>query len=450
MSNLKRMSYEDLHDKVILTGLCVRCGICCGVCPIQVIKINNDGYPELSGTCLPCGLCNACCPGADVDYPVLSRQVFKKGYNADSLTGEYEKCFVSYSTNEDVRKAGASGGVITGLLLHLLEKNQIDGAIVVGMDQDLPYKPIGILAKTPDEILAAASSKYCITPSMEVLRFLRNTPGRYAVVGLPCQIHGIRKLEQADPLFSNKIYCCLGLICHCNLEFQATMDALKLKKVKLSEIKNIKYRGGKKNDGFHLILKNGRIEPVYRAKHVFAMNVLFRLYGAKRCKFCYDAFAEFADLSFGEIMPIGFRNDFAHLNKHTVVFQRTRRGLEILSDLNIKNKLFLEESSDARLLNRLLGMAKEKKAQATALVAENIGKKKPFPNYNLGFRKPTKYEKRYAIRFHFYNFLRNTFFRKALLGLMISDIGLLLSYFNQFNKKIRIVFFSEKLSCNKG
>ena len=69
------MSFEQLNMHVIAQGLCVRCGLCVGVCPVQVISLNGDGYPQLTGKCTGCEFCNSCCPGGDVDFPALSQRV---------------------------------------------------------------------------------------------------------------------------------------------------------------------------------------------------------------------------------------------------------------------------------------------------------------------------------------------------------------------------------------
>ncbi|MDP3694898.1 MAG: coenzyme F420 hydrogenase/dehydrogenase beta subunit N-terminal domain-containing protein, partial [Desulfocapsaceae bacterium] len=193
------MSFEQLDQHVIVQGLCVRCGLCVGVCPVSALGFNDDGYPQLIGKCTGCEFCNSCCPGGDVDFPALSRRVYGVDYDPLSLQGYVENMYVAYPGDSAVREAGASGGLVTGLLLYLLAKKKIDGAVVAGMDPEKPYCTKGVLATTAEEIIAAARSKYSVTPSMDVLQFLRRSKGRFAVVGLPCQIQGLRKLEKVDP-----------------------------------------------------------------------------------------------------------------------------------------------------------------------------------------------------------------------------------------------------------
>ncbi len=57
------------------------------------------------------------------------------------------------------RMAGASGGLTTGLLVYLLEKKEIDGAIVVDMDPEKGYLTKGFLATTVEEIRNAAQGQ---------------------------------------------------------------------------------------------------------------------------------------------------------------------------------------------------------------------------------------------------------------------------------------------------
>ena len=70
------------------------------------------------------------CPGSGNNYPDLCASVFGM-QPRNWLIGCYRKTYVGYSEVPEVRRAGASGGVITQILTHLLENDLIDGAVVV-------------------------------------------------------------------------------------------------------------------------------------------------------------------------------------------------------------------------------------------------------------------------------------------------------------------------------
>ncbi len=55
------------------------------------------------------------------------------------LIGNYRSVCIGYSAVPEMRRRGASGGVITQTLLYLLEKGLIDGAVVVQQGRPKPW-----------------------------------------------------------------------------------------------------------------------------------------------------------------------------------------------------------------------------------------------------------------------------------------------------------------------
>nr|NQU94368.1 Coenzyme F420 hydrogenase/dehydrogenase, beta subunit C-terminal domain [Bacteroidota bacterium] len=431
----RELSFDQLFGRVISQGLCVRCGICAGVCPVNAIGFDGSKYPRLTGKCIVCDFCNACCPGGDVDFPALSQQLHGVDYDPSSLQGFVEHMYVSHATNSNVRDSGTSGGVVTALLLHLLESGKIEGAIVVGADTEQPYLSKGILATKSVEIVAAAKSKYQITPSMEVLQILREREGRFAVVGLPCQIHGLKKLGKADPVLYAKIYCSFGLFCHCNLEQDAVTDAIDVRGIRLADVDRFEYRGGDWPGRFMITKKKGTRIPLFSIYFANVINVLFRLYGAKRCRLCVDALAEFADLSFGDFWANDYQGNLAGMEKCTLVFQRSKVGASILHDAGVDGAINLQSLPEERASKRILNMAREKKQQAHALLWSKSKRGEQYPNYHLGIHKPSISARRSLLMFRLYNFLRKAPLRKFVLILLFSPAGKVFDYMNLKRKK---------------
>ena len=158
--------------------------------------------------------------------------------------------------------------MVTALLLYLLEKWQIDGVVIVGPDPETPYLIKGILATTPEEIKAGAQSKYCITPSMEVLQEIRKRKGKFAVVALPCQIHGLRKLAQADPGLYKKIEVIFGLYCACNLEPNAHLEIMQVAGIDKEEISAFYHREGDWPGGMAVRNKDNSLFPYTLSKPI--------------------------------------------------------------------------------------------------------------------------------------------------------------------------------------
>ena len=136
------------------------------------------------------------------------------------------------ATSPGVRARGTDGGVVTSLLLHLLNQGRIDGAIVtkrVGPFQRQPW-----LAVSKEDILEAAGfhfdtshgmkffSDWYSTYSSSISQLSRVTKqhlNRVAFVGTPCQINAIRRMEALGIVPSDSIKLHLGLFCTGNFYF---------------------------------------------------------------------------------------------------------------------------------------------------------------------------------------------------------------------------------------
>jgi len=126
---------------------------------------------------------------------------------------------MGYATDHSMRWTGQSGGLVTALLVFALEEGLIDGAVVTRMSKSDPLSPETVVAESKKEILNASKSKYCPVPLNVAVKEVLKKNGKYAIVGIPCQIHGIRKLEMIESKLKNKIILHLGLFCSHTLSY---------------------------------------------------------------------------------------------------------------------------------------------------------------------------------------------------------------------------------------
>ncbi|MCK4521240.1 MAG: Coenzyme F420 hydrogenase/dehydrogenase, beta subunit C-terminal domain [Nanoarchaeota archaeon] len=345
---------KNTIEKVTNNNLCNGCGTCIGICPVNAISLRKN----LSGNfylplidkerCINCGKCYNVCPGHSVDFKKLNQKIFGK-QPENKLIGNFIKAYTGFSKDENLRFNCSSGALVTELLLFLLENREIDGALVTTMNEKNPLEPKVILAKTKKQILNASKSKYCPVALGVGLKEVLKNKGKFAVVGLPCHIHGIRKAEQLIPDLKDKIKFHFGLVCMHTMGFLATEYYLKSLNIKKEDIKEIQYRG-KGWPGFTSIyLKNGKKIEIPRNnkkkknfKQILDYETAFHLsFIPERCLTCTDGLNELADITFGDAwLPEYLKTD----NKGTsLVITRTKKADELIERVKANKKIELNE-----------------------------------------------------------------------------------------------------------
>jgi len=295
----------DNISEVVEYGLCTGCGTCDGVCPTDAIamRISNGLFlPEITeDKCMRCRLCLECCPGYSVDLESLSSKIFGKKPE-DFFLGNFLECYVGHSNDDDIRSNSSSGGIVTQLLVYALEKGLIDGALVVRMNKDRPLEPEPFIARTREEVVSASKSKYCPVATNVVLKKIMSEDGRFAVVGLPCHIHGIRKAEKAVEDLKNKIVLHIGLFCGHTVNFMGTELVLEKFRIKKDDVTRFDYRGCGWPGLMSIQLVDGRSMSVQFNRGWNAYWNVFSpfFFTPLRCIMCSDQFNELADVSVGD------------------------------------------------------------------------------------------------------------------------------------------------------
>lgn len=317
-------TFFNLIQEVQKPGLCHRCGGCVTFCTAVnygALELDEDGKPRYADIekCIECGLCHAICPEVDE----LEEETKRRAAWSAPI-GRVIETTVARATDADVRRAATDGGVVTGLLLHLFDRGRIDGAIVtrpVGPFQRRPF-----LATSREEIRDAAgfyfdtshgmpeySQAYLTYSSIEELDpMLRSGLQRVALVGTPCQIKSVRRMQVLGIVPSESISLCLGLFCSGNFVFgdEQRRQIAEQAGLHWDEVRKINI---KENLMLHLV--SGEVKTVA----LESMDFMRRF----ACQFCPDYSAELADIAFG---GIGAAEGW------TTVLSRTPLGRAVLAD----------------------------------------------------------------------------------------------------------------------
>ncbi|MFX1427720.1 MAG: Coenzyme F420 hydrogenase/dehydrogenase, beta subunit C-terminal domain [Promethearchaeota archaeon] len=344
-------TFEDLIIEVHEKGLCGECGGCVSFCSageIKAIELSESGPPKYinKDKCLKCGICYFVCPQTHV----LNEQLNKK-FNYDPPLGNQLKVASCHATTEEIREIATDGGAVTAILTYLMDTKQIDGAIVC--KRKGPFNRVSFLATNKQDLIEAAGSHFDFSsqvvglekyntfiPANIALKNVRSSDLlNIALVGTPCQINSIRKMQELSILPAHIVKYTFGLFCYLNFSFDDE-DRKKLEKKFNFSFEDVECMNVREN--VILTFKNGNsLEIPFSDLHDI---------GRPACYACPDFSNIYADISFGGL---------GSPEKLTTAIIRTKIGEKVYS--GALNKGYIKEPVDLnRPNNKLEILAKVK------------------------------------------------------------------------------------------
>nr|WP_227499956.1 Coenzyme F420 hydrogenase/dehydrogenase, beta subunit C-terminal domain [Synechococcus sp. PCC 7335] len=102
-------------------------------------------------------------------------------------------------------------GIVSTLAIEMLDRGLVEGVVCVQNTEDDRFQPMPVIARTPEEILAARVNKPTLSPNLSVLdQIERSGMKRVLVIGVGCQIQALRAVQ--DQIGLEKLYV-LGMPC---------------------------------------------------------------------------------------------------------------------------------------------------------------------------------------------------------------------------------------------
>ncbi len=352
-----RFPLENEH--CILCGLCTRvCDELVGVSAINYISRGIDRrvgtpYEEASDDCIGCGSCALVCPTGAINlnehiYPVTSEDI--TAIETRYLEGERDDDLGVYSDLIAARShiRGQDGGMVTALLLSGIEHNIFDAALVVRSING--YKSEAVITSDMDEIKEASGTRYLRVPMVsKIVDALKVHPEwrRIAIVGTPCEMRAVRKLQLRQQLDSMEPTL-IGLFCFESFDYEGLKVFVE--------------------DRFGVELDTADSTQISHGRFIIEVNgksyscAVSELAGHVRegCAFCTDFVSRLADISIGSVgSPDGY----------STVIVRSSRGRELLALTE-----FMRTEADKREIARVARLKYRNADKNIKVIVEGLQK----------------------------------------------------------------------------
>jgi coenzyme F420 hydrogenase subunit beta len=287
---------DFLMGEVVDAGKCIGCAACVTVCPVDAFDYADEHPVDTrSAACVLCVLCAEVCPVLRPQDKDLDAIVDYREPRRDDGYGPYSYALYSRATRADIAGRAQDGGTVSALLSHALANDAIHGAILGDVLPENNQVGRHRLATTEEEILACSASRYTYSPNtLAFQEAMRRDVKPVAVVGVPCQVDGVRLQQNASirsamaAWYKSNVALTIGLFCSESFTHESITRLAELLEVPAERIQNINIKGK-----VVVRLDDGTV--------VTASLKRFREWARPACLYCLDYSAEHADLGMGGI-----------------------------------------------------------------------------------------------------------------------------------------------------
>ena len=258
------------------------------------------------------------CPGARLDAPPTSA-------HEHATFGRYWSAWQGAAADEEIRRAGSSGGVLTALSTWLVETGRSSAVASAASGENDPRRTVPVRITSRAEALRAAGSRYAPVPTLDGW----DPDSDQAVVAKPCEVAAARAIAlergHSAPIL-------LSFFCAGTPSQRATNHLIEtlLPDSRGSEIVALQYRGDGWPGRFRVRTSAGN-EGTCSYEESWGNHLGTDLQW--RCKLCVDGTGMSADIAVGDFWEADERGFplFAEGEGNAVVLARTERGHDLLT-----------------------------------------------------------------------------------------------------------------------
>ncbi|MUG96795.1 hypothetical protein F7734_32430 [Scytonema sp. UIC 10036] len=260
--------------------------------------------------CSECGLCDTyyihyvkeACAFINQQIDTLEQQTHSRSRNLENSDEIY------FGVHQDMMAArkkqpvpGAQWtGIVSTIAIEMLTRGLVEGVVCVQNTKEDRFGPMPVIARTPEEILAARVNKPTLSPNLSILEQVEKSGlKRLLAIGVGCQIQALRAVEKQLGL--EKLYV-LGTPCVDNVSREGLQKFLETTSKSPDTVVHYEFM---QDFRVHFKHEDGSIEKVpffglktNKLKDVFAPS----------CMSCFDYVNSLADLVVGYMgAPFGWQ-----------------------------------------------------------------------------------------------------------------------------------------------
>jgi len=212
----------------------------------------------------------------------------------------------------------------------MIESGRIQGAIVarsVVKDGSLGFETFP--ATTERDILSSMTSIYSdFNHTSEMIGLVRQSTGKLAVVGLPCQISALESFLENNPDHREKVFCKVALWCGHATERKLIDDFLAIKGIDLNKAEKLFYRRGLWRGRTEVLMKTGEtVSFPFSSGYGLYQNLYVDC--CRRCLSCPDHFGSRSDISFGDAWLSELKKGRI---KYSMALAHTDKGKDLMNE----------------------------------------------------------------------------------------------------------------------
>ncbi len=330
-----------IHD-----SLCTGCSACTESCMVtdeQGVKpicllINKNGLrvPRIdTNTCVSCMACYKACPVKD--------RIYGNDGSFETYKDRVGDCFYGYSLDDAHRFEAASAGIVTEIASYLLDSNQVDAVVSSYQNEENDvvtdiFTKGHEVRKTRGSIYRQVSLLNGLHDKLKVGHFRK-----LLVIGLPCHIAGLRKLQTVNDDFRRMEIITVALFCKQtkNEEFSRFVRVV----LRGAPNQRIHYRG--KGWPGRTTIEGGRSLPFNNIR----LSLMWPSFAftPSYCFACSDPLGQVADISVGDPWLKKYADGMSGSGGSLFV-ANTGKGRGIIEELVDRKRIFVEPETASSIL----------------------------------------------------------------------------------------------------